>query len=204
MKKFIPLLLVFLAALSYAARPGDTVTLNWKGVPYKAKILKSEGGRHFVHYEGWSSSYDEWISDSQIISSYPAAGSSAAATRQDSAHAATRAQPHAEAKKIWVLWHGKPYQAVIIKSERGRHFVHYPGWPSNYNEWIGNSQIIPEARAKKLLAESKKAGSGAAAQHSAHQQMDKLRENANRLHQETMQQYRDTEQYYERRRQSGY
>ncbi|GAB3541049.1 hypothetical protein GCM10027343_10850 [Noviherbaspirillum agri] len=211
MKKIIPALLLTICALAFAGNSGEPVMVDWKGTPYKAFILKSEGGRHYVHYDGWPSSYDEWISDSQIIG--PKGQSAPSLQRQGVQSVQPRPVPHqsgADAgKQVWVLWHGKPYKAVIHKSEGGRHFVSYPGWPSNYDEWISNAQIIDEEKARKIAAsQSGKRQAGAApaqdAQGNAYKTMDAMRENGNRLHQETMQQYRDTENHYERRRQYGY
>lgn len=201
MKKLLASLLLSLLA-TLAAAGEDTVIVDWKGTPYKARILKSENGRHYVHYEGWPSSYDEWIMDSHIISRDGAAASGKAPPRP-SAPPENRNAPLAAQQKIWVLWHGMPYEAVVMKSESGRHFVHFPGWPSNYDEWIDKSQIIPEEKARKLLAQKKANNANAAAQQSAYQVLDRTRENANRLHGETMQQYRDTERHYENKRLYG-
>jgi hypothetical protein len=193
MKKLLASLLLSLLAAGACAGDGDghrTVMVNWKGTPYKAQILKSENGRHYVHYEGWPSSYDEWIMDSHIVA-------------DDGRQAAPAAPPQTRTppQRIWVLWHGKPYEAEILKSESGRHFVHFPGWPSSYDEWIGKAQIIPENQARALLA--KKSNGGAATQQGAYQAIDDMRTNANRLNQETTQQYRDTERHYDNKRLYG-
>lgn len=200
MKKLLAsLLLSLLAALAHAGE--QSVIVDWKGTPYKARILKSEGGRHYVHYEGWPASYDEWIMDSQILSPKgKKTGAGPEAARQP-AQAAGQASQRAAEQRVWVLWHGKPYEAVIMKSEGDRHFVRYPGWPSNYDEWIGKSQVISKEKAGQLMAN--KGAGAAAAQQDGYQALDKMREESNRLHGETMQQYRDTERHYENKRLYG-
>jgi hypothetical protein len=44
----------------------DSVLVEWKGKWYPAKVLKTEGGRSFIHYEGFESSWDEWVTSSRI------------------------------------------------------------------------------------------------------------------------------------------
>ncbi len=45
---------------------GDTVQGLWKGEYYPAKILKAENGRFFVHYLGFESKWDEWVTCERI------------------------------------------------------------------------------------------------------------------------------------------
>ncbi len=44
----------------------DAVQVEWKGKWYPAKILKQENGKFFIHYEGFDSSWDEWVTESRI------------------------------------------------------------------------------------------------------------------------------------------
>ncbi|MBX9949159.1 MAG: caspase family protein [Candidatus Obscuribacterales bacterium] len=45
---------------------GDTVEVLWKGDFYKAKILKAEGGRFYIHYIEDDDSWDEWVDLSRM------------------------------------------------------------------------------------------------------------------------------------------
>ncbi len=45
---------------------GDTVEVLWKGDFYKAKILKSENGRFYIHYIDDDDSWDEWVDLSRM------------------------------------------------------------------------------------------------------------------------------------------
>jgi hypothetical protein len=40
---------------------GDKVQVSWNSSWYKARILKREGDRYFINYEGWGSNWDEWV-----------------------------------------------------------------------------------------------------------------------------------------------
>lgn len=42
------------------------IEANWKGSWYPAEILKQEGDRYFIHYLGYDSSWDEWVTGDRI------------------------------------------------------------------------------------------------------------------------------------------
>ncbi|MBN1411813.1 MAG: caspase family protein [Spirochaetales bacterium] len=51
--------------------PGETepvtkVMVEWEGKWYPAVILKKENGRFFIHYIGYDSSWDEWVTEERI------------------------------------------------------------------------------------------------------------------------------------------
>lgn len=44
--------------------------------------------------------------------------------------------------KLRVLWGGKKWDAKVLKSEDGMHYITYPGWPSYWDEWITDDRIV--------------------------------------------------------------
>ena len=42
------------------------VQVNWRGEWYPATILKKEGEKYFVHYTGYESSWDEWVTRDRL------------------------------------------------------------------------------------------------------------------------------------------
>jgi len=44
----------------------DHVMIEWSGAWYKGKILEVKDGRYKVHYDGWTSKYDEWVPASRL------------------------------------------------------------------------------------------------------------------------------------------
>ena len=48
--------------------PGSQIQVIWKGKPYPARVLKQEGGFHWITYTGYDSSWDEWVMDDRIRS----------------------------------------------------------------------------------------------------------------------------------------
>lgn len=47
---------------------GDQVDVAWSGSAYKAKILKVDGERYLVRYEGYDPKNDEWVRTSRFHS----------------------------------------------------------------------------------------------------------------------------------------
>jgi hypothetical protein len=40
---------------------GEKVEVLWGGTWFPSTILQRDGGRAYVHYDGWSSTWDEWV-----------------------------------------------------------------------------------------------------------------------------------------------
>ncbi|MCB1170334.1 MAG: hypothetical protein KDK25_08370 [Leptospiraceae bacterium] len=47
---------------------GQAVKVQWKGKWYEAQILKTKAdcSEYFIHYTGWSDSWDEWVTPDRI------------------------------------------------------------------------------------------------------------------------------------------
>ncbi len=52
------------AAMYYS--PGSRVSVLWKGSWYPAVVLKRNGNLYYVHYDGYSSSWNEWVAVGRI------------------------------------------------------------------------------------------------------------------------------------------
>jgi hypothetical protein len=57
-----------LAATAQTAnyRTGEDVEVLSSGTWYKAKVLEAKTGQYKIHYEGWASSWDEWVGPDRI------------------------------------------------------------------------------------------------------------------------------------------
>lgn len=64
------LLVVILSIFSFAAaqaqKVGDKIQIEHSGSWYDGKILKVEGDKYYVTYDGWSDSWDEWVGIDRI------------------------------------------------------------------------------------------------------------------------------------------
>lgn len=46
--------------------PGDSVDVRWKGRWYAASVLRTDGDKYYIHYDGYASSWDEWVGPHRI------------------------------------------------------------------------------------------------------------------------------------------
>ncbi len=100
---------------------GGMVQVEWGGKWWLATILKEEGKRFLIHYVGWDSSWDEWVTEDRLKRDAGVAG--------------------ADAEKVLVEWGGQWWPAVILKQEKDRYFISYPGWDSSWDEWVTKERI---------------------------------------------------------------
>src|SRR6266536_1727460 len=54
------------AAQERSWRQGDRVEVQWKGDWYQANVIEVKGNQYKVHYDGYASSWDEWVDNSRI------------------------------------------------------------------------------------------------------------------------------------------
>jgi len=52
---------------------GQKIDIQWGGSWWPGVITAQSGGQFLVHYDGWSSSWDEWVDSSRIRGSFPIA-----------------------------------------------------------------------------------------------------------------------------------
>jgi hypothetical protein len=45
---------------------GDQVKVEWKGSWWDANIIEINGENHLIHYNGFDSSWDEWVGTDRI------------------------------------------------------------------------------------------------------------------------------------------
>lgn len=105
---------------------GDKVLVLWKGTWYKATVIGARPDAYRIHYTGYASSWDEWVAAGRIRSvERPPA-------------------PAAEWKvgdRIEVLWKRSWYKATIIGVKPGLYRIHYTGYASSWDEWVGPGRV---------------------------------------------------------------
>ncbi len=57
---------LFSAVSAYAIGVGDNVKVSWKGKWYDASIIQQSDASFRIHYTGYESSWDEWVSLKRI------------------------------------------------------------------------------------------------------------------------------------------
>lgn len=93
--------------------PNSNIRVLWNGQGYDAKVLKEEGGFHYITYPGYASSWNEWVMDDRIITD----------------------------DTVVVEWRGKWYPGRVLKRNGDQTLVHYVGFGEGWNEWVPPSRI---------------------------------------------------------------
>ena len=101
---------------------GQRVKVEWKGSWWPAVVMQAQPGQWFVHYENYDHSWDEWVGPARIRA-MPAPG-----VRGVGAH-------------VRVEWKGSWYPAVILQVQNGQFLVHYDGYESSWDEWVGPDRM---------------------------------------------------------------
>lgn len=134
----LPLMLIVLLAVIFikfsfalAFDPGDKVEVLWQDKWWAATVKKVNGNQCYIHYDGWEKKWDEWVGPDRIRS---ATASSVTSSGQITFSAAD---------PVKVLWQGTWYDAHILKAKGGKYLIHYDGWESKWDEWVGLSRIKP-------------------------------------------------------------
>ncbi len=139
MKRIMILAIAVLALVAWAGLAqaatcavGDRAQVEWKGSWYSAKVLKVKDDQCFIHYDGYGKKWDEWVGPNRIKITQ-AAGPGAAA------------QPgaiYSIGDPVQVQWKGSWYPAhVLAASKKGTYKIHYDGYSSSWDEWVGLSRM---------------------------------------------------------------
>ena len=106
---------------------GMGVVVKWiNGETYSAKILDIKGNECLVHYKGWNSSHDEWISSNNFTT--------------PKIQMATNPMAGMEVQIQWT--DGITYEAKILELKGKEWLVHYKGWNERYDEWLSTNKGI--------------------------------------------------------------
>jgi len=97
---------------------------------YKAEVVEYDeaSDMYLVHYNNWSDQYDEWLASDCVRPFQPVkyeVGARVLATDDGQ----------------------KWYPATVLKSWYGVHLVHYDGWDSSWDQWVGPHAIKPASLA---------------------------------------------------------
>jgi len=145
-------LLLFILAVSGEAvagcSSGDKADVLWKGTWYAATVLQANGDQCFIQYDGYDASWNEWVGPDRI-------------RLKGAAQKTLPKKPQSnvsfqEGDAVTVLWKGTWYDAHVLKTKGAQTFIHYDGYESSWDEWVGPERIKakPGAAAKTAPAPS--------------------------------------------------
>lgn len=113
-------------AVAFAALPaqaecrrGDAIEVLWKGKWYPAHALRYRDGQCKVTYDGYDSSWDEWVGPKRYRF-YVGRGA-----------------------PVDVYWKGKWYPARVLERRGAAYYITYEGYKSSWDEWVGSNRLRP-------------------------------------------------------------
>jgi hypothetical protein len=113
---------------------GDGAQVLWKGSWYPAHVkqVSGDGQKCFIHYDGYGSSWDEWVGSDRI--QIKSTGGTPPPVMADPGFST--------GASVSVLWKGTWYPASVIKVlGGGRYRIHYDGYDNSWDENVGPSRI---------------------------------------------------------------
>ena len=104
-------------------RLGDRIEVEWQGKWYRAQVIDAAENRFKVHYVKFADSWDEWIGPDRMRPFQPS-------------HLSLDAD-------VEVQWHRdqKWYPSKICRTWYGLYFVHYEGYPNEWDEWVAPEAV---------------------------------------------------------------
>ncbi len=100
---------------------GSDLSVFWGGKIWDARVTRVDGDFHFITYPGWPAHWDEWILSDRIA---------------DASDVGTGTE-----KQVRVEWRGRWYPAVVRERRGKRYLIHYVGFESTWDEWVGAERI---------------------------------------------------------------
>lgn len=106
---------------------GDSASVTWKGSEYPAKVLKvnKDQTRCYIKYDGYGDNWNEWVGEDRIKITATGAESPAFNVGDP----------------VQVKWKGSWYPASVLSIKSGKYKIHYDGYGSNWDEWVGSDRI---------------------------------------------------------------
>jgi len=119
--------LMFISLEAQAYKAGNKGSCLWKGKWYKCTVKSVSGDSLCIHYDGWSSSWDECLNKSRFRG---VSGSSAASSSS-----------YSVGQSVMVKWKSKWWKAKVLKAGTDTWYITYDGYGSKWDEWVGRSRI---------------------------------------------------------------
>lgn len=112
---------------------GDVLQVLWHDTWYPAHAIKGEKNRCYITYDGYDHSWDEWVGPDRLkVLEKRGLNEHGPWKGDDSYH---------KGDKVLVLWRYLWYRATVLKTRHGRMYIHYDGWSSSWDEWVGPKRV---------------------------------------------------------------
>jgi hypothetical protein len=94
---------------------GSSVEVEWKGIWYKAKVVDRKGDFSYIKYDGYDSTWNEWVLYDRVKT-----GKEALIQVEDG---------------------GSYYPAYLLETKGDKYYIRYKNYGSDWDEWVGEKRI---------------------------------------------------------------
>jgi hypothetical protein len=91
----------------------------WQGNWYAVTVLDVSGNSCYITYDGYDSSWNEWVDSSRFQASFYIGQS------------------------VNILWRGRWYPGQILDISGNSYYITYDGYDSSWNEWVEPARLSP-------------------------------------------------------------
>lgn len=105
------------SAIAQVCSLGQRAEVLWRGNWYPATVLNVNGNQCYITYEGYDSSWDEWVEPARFRVSFQAGDA------------------------VNILWKGQWYPGRILEVRNGAYHITYDGYDSSWNEWVEPARL---------------------------------------------------------------
>jgi len=105
---------------AFAASPcsvGQKAEVLWKGTWYPATVLNVDEKKCYITYDGYDSSWNEWVETARFRASFEKGDS------------------------VRILWKGKWYQGRVLEVSKKLYKITYDGYDSSWDEWVEPARV---------------------------------------------------------------
>ena len=105
------------SALADGCSVGQRGEALWRGSWYRAQVMQVSSYQCFITYEGYDSSWDEWVETDRWRASF------------------------ATGDRVNILWKGSWYPGRILAVSGNSYKITYDGYDSSWDEWVEPARV---------------------------------------------------------------
>ncbi|WP_445635826.1 Agenet-like domain-containing protein [Nostoc sp. DSM 114161] len=96
---------------------GQKAEVLWKEKWYPVTVLDVDDNQCYITYDGYDSSWDEWVGSSRFRASFEVGDA------------------------VRILWKGEWYQGRILDVSNNLYKITYDGYDSSWDEWVEPARV---------------------------------------------------------------
>jgi hypothetical protein len=110
---------------------------------YPGRIRTVSGARYFITYDGYSESWDEWVTAKRLRpqSEVKPAPLPAETAKPAGAAAGDPLATYSVGQNVDVHWGSRWWPGRILKKDGSRYRITYDGWAASWDEWVGAERL---------------------------------------------------------------